>query len=154
MQSKVLPHFLNLGFLWHARTFIMRTIGFVNYSSESCKPPLNILGFGERVDRRIYEREEKEAAETGLFLIDVTRNWRTSGILVHTPFSGHFPWAYYNKLENCTKRQRNKVVEAFPTDIGWVFDAAEFIHISMQTACVHNRYMAPGVRARSRCLEL
>jgi len=154
MRSKVLPHFLNLGFLWQARTFIMRSMGYRNYTSKSCRPPLNILGFGKRLDRRIHELEELEAAETRLFLVDVTRNWRTSGIMVHTPFSGHYPWAYYNKLENCTKSQRQKVLRAFPSDIEWLLEASGYIHVSMQKACDHNRYMAPGVRNRSRCSEL
>jgi len=154
MRSKVVYHFLNLGFLRKARTFIMHSLGFKNWTSRSCNPGLNVLGFSTRMDRRIHELEEQEAADTGLFLIDVTRNWRTSGIMVHTPFSGHYPWAYYNKLKNCDKYQRNKVIQAFPADIGWVLNAAEDIHVSMQQACDYNRYMAPGVRERSRCEEL
>jgi len=153
LRSKVLPHFLNLGFLRRARNFIMWSL-HMNYTSNSCNPPLAALGHSESRNKRIHEREEREAADTGLFLIDVTKNWRASGIMVHTPFSGHYPWAYYNELKNCTKTVRNQVIEAFPADIDWVLDAAEFIHVSMQQACDHNRYMAPGVRERSRCLEL
>merc|ERR1719397_1506405 len=103
----------------------MHSLGIRNYTSNSCSPPFNILGRSKRLDGKIRAQEEQEAADTGLFLIDVTRNWRTSGIMIHTPFSGHFPWAYYNNLENCGEYQRRKVIESFPADIGWVLKAAE-----------------------------
>jgi len=154
LNYKVLPHFMNLGFIRVARNFVMRSTGFKDYASKSCDKPYNILGYSNYIDKGIFVREEQEAKATGLFLIDVTRNWRTSGILVHTPFSGHFPWAHYNKLPTCDKNLREKILGSFPTDIGWLLKAAEKIHISMEDVCQNNQYMLPGVRNRSRCSEL
>lgn len=147
-----MPRFLHPIFLRVAREFVMHGLGFDNYTSESCYWGHARLGKG--FDEQVWAYEEQDASDSGLFLIDLTTNWTTSGILVHTPFSSHFPWEFYNNLPTCTRKQKAKLMEGFPADVTYLLNAADNLHITMAEACTNNRYMAPGFRKQTRCEEL
>jgi len=152
LRFKVVPNFLHPNFLRVAREFVMKGIGYGEYTSLSCVQGHGHLGIGR--DAEVYAYEKRDAADSGLFLIDLGSNWTTSGILLRTPFSGHFPWAFYDELPLCTRRQRAKIMKEFPRDVSYLLKAGDDLHISMKEACDNNRYLVPGVRKHIGCVEL
>jgi len=152
LSSKVVPYFLHPAFLKVVRNFVMHGLGFDKYTSGSCGKGHFWLGNGR--EEEVWAYEERDASDTNLFLIDLTRNWTTSGIKIHTPFSGHFPWGNYNELPACTFKQKVKIMRNLPSDVRYMLKAASNIKITMEEACNNNRYMADGVRKHTRCKEL
>jgi len=153
LKKKVLPPFLHPWFLKVSRDFIMHGLGHSEYHSLSCTKP-DHFRFTNKLDAaEVYERSD--AAETGLLLIDLTNNWETSGILLRTPFSSHYPWSYSTEFSQCTEEQKAKIGKVFPKNVSWIIEVGDALHISMEEACKNNRYLVPGgLRNNSGCIEL
>jgi len=140
LKRKVQPSFLHPKFVKVTREFIMHNLGYANYTSVTSKNYK--LGF---------ITEKKDSRESQLLLIDLTVNWTTSGILIHTPFSSHYPWAYHDKMPTCTQEQMAKIDIKFPKDIWWLLSAAERVHITMKEVCKNNMYLEIGKRKHLGC---
>lgn len=155
LKRKVVPPFLHPWFLRVARDFVMHGLGFRKYKSSSCSHS-NFRINPSKDNSSILASERSDAAESGLLLFDLTSDWKTSGVLLRTPFSSHYPWAYSSNISRCTEEKRASVMKEFPKDISWLLEAGDSLpYISMETACINNRYLVPGgLKNNSGCVEL
>jgi len=133
---------LHIYFVRDIRNSVMHGLGYTDYSSEACsKGYFHWKNTTEQIDL-----EKRDAAETRLLLIDVTVDWKTSGILVTSPFSAHYPWAFDNALPICNKEERLGIQKMFPKDMMYILHAGNMLKLSIEQCCRNNFRLAWGMR--------
>jgi len=147
-----LENWLHVHFAGKVRDWLMHGLGYAEYSTKVCTH--GYFHWRNNSYQRPYE--ESDAAISRMLLIDVTMDWKTSGILIQSPFSAHFPWADYGNLPICNDEQMSIIQDVFPQDIQYLL-VDKNLNISFAEACKNNfrlRYDMYGLHNGEMCRDV
>jgi len=134
------PHTGHKHYLKDVREWVMHGLGHKEYLSQSGKGMYSHW----RDSPAMISLDISEAASSQIKMIDLSKNWTTSGLFVRTPFSSHFDWYGINYIPICTREQIIEVDRMFPKHVGYIIKAwmeHKEIHVRLLEACRNNRYL-------------
>jgi len=139
LNQEFWPHTHHKHYLRHIREWVMHGLGHKDYKSKS--------GLGKyrqwRHSPAMINLDIREAAESGIQMINLSKNWTTSGLFVRTTFSSHFDWYDINYIPICTRERICKVNRLFPKDVSYIMRAwmkHKEIHVRLLEACNNNGF--------------
>jgi len=112
-------------FVQDVRYHVMHSLGYSNYIPKACGHGY----FYRKANAKDHESEIYDSAVTRILLIDVTSEWKTSGILIVTPFSANFPWASQESIPICDEEQISAIQNVFPRDISNILEKGKDLRL-------------------------
>jgi len=136
-------------FTQYIREWVMHGLGYTEYSSGACNK--HVLKNQTSSSDYVIQDE----AESRLLYINFLSDWKTSGLLITTPLSGHFPWTNIAKLPLCNEEQISEIQSMVPQDIRWLMKTAQNINVTVSESCKNNFRLAKGGVGlfRNKCSE-
>jgi len=114
------------------RTFVMHGLGFKEYSSRT--------GVRWTGNEKQIAHETRDAAESRIMFIDISREWNTSAIFIQTPFSSHFPWSKWRNFSVCDSEQKQAVQQKYSQDLTDLIDHVPNLDFEIADACMNNMF--------------